>query len=479
MSTAYTEPNEKAIEKDVTAEVTQEIESAVAPLESSIPDVQAQADQAATVLGELFGSAITDASANAAKVRGDYNQALAAENAIMGEARDRLNNLRQSRAAEAQKLAQQIGGPVPLGEFTDPADLEASLFSSESAGSLLKATGLAQAGVQHAEAFSGRILPLLRTREIQATRAAFDKEILRIKGEIATLRAQKGGLINERTRTRLLEEREYNLKTAMANRDWEMAKKSAQLERDRLKLQAEEIYGGEVVYDPKTGTYKPKPGGKPTLGQKGLNADIAAAKAATEGARQAAIAERKASGYEIVEAYMNPGVETVKTTKFVPVAGPDAQGAFWNGQQWVRAITVNETIGRDPVTNPNELVQLLRGHGIPPALANEIIRSRFPDWTEGKAEGDPNKTKAEEEGRPPSRPGFTQQQLSGKSPAQLIKIARNMGFQQKVPPSIAKLQKTDRAEYNRRVKQFYIYWILNLQARNTPAPNRPEEGSRP
>lgn len=513
-------PTEDQTRKDVTTEVEGEIKGQTGPLQGQIG--QTERDRAATdkYLQDLFAGAQADAGAAAGRMRGDYSQAIASERDIMGAASDKLNQLRQQRAADAQKLAQQIGGYVPIGDFTSPVDLESSLFSADSAGSLLRATGLAEAGVQHAEAFSGQVLPLLRVKEMEASRAKYDAHISEIKDQIAAIEAQKGGMINERTRKRMLEDRQFALDQANSNRTYDLAKKQAAIDKDnsdialkehvlnkqkaqhdwlaarksygleerRLALSAAQLYGAEVVWNPKTKTYDLKKDGKSTLERDQMNQVQTAA-------RTAAINERKDSAFKLMEAYMNPGVENVSTTQFVPVAGPDAAGAFWNGNQWVRAISVKQQVGHAPVDDPQQLVELLIGQGIPRLIAEKTVKTRYPTWTPGTAAGDPNKTGDQEAGKKDTDTTFTHQQLIKFSPNRVIQIAHGIGFQQKPPPSITKdagPQRTESVEdYNRRrangdrrprqvesdkqyrerrdryntnLKNFYIYWVMKIQA---------------
>jgi hypothetical protein len=474
----FTPDTEAEILASVTKEIESQIASAVKPLETQRTQLGTDRDNAVGSIGSLFNTVEGSAKDSATRVRTDYDQTLAAEKAIIGEARDRMTDLRNQRAAEAQRLAQEIGRPIPIEEFTNPADLETSLFDSASAGSLLKASGLALGDVQYAEAFSGRVLPLMRAREIAQTRATFDREITRINGEIAAIKAQKGGLINEGVRKRSLEEREFALARATANRDWSLAKQTTKLEAERLRLQAEEIYGGQVTYDPKTGTYTPKPGGAPTLTGRELTE-------AQKLSREAAIKDREAYAYDLVEAYMTPGVETVKGgSVWMPASGPEQAGAFWNGNQWMVAVKgEDQQITRPAVTNPNQLVDALVSKGIPRELARKVIAKQpgFKGWTEGEQPGDPTKPNTRPSKQRPGAnvPRYTTEELKKLSPAQLIKHARALGFNQKVPPGILKYGRKgkedpitkrgdnpvyDPKKYNELVKQFYLYWIKRIYA---------------
>jgi hypothetical protein len=320
----------------------------------------------------------------------------------------------------------------------------------------------------------------MRAREIATTKTFFNKQITAIKAEIAAIKAGKSGMVNAKVRERQLQDREFALQKATANRDWSLAKQTAKMEAERLRLQATEIYGGEVNYNPKTGTYSPKPGGKPTLGGQQL-------KQAQSAARTAAVAERQAFAYDLVDAFMNPGVETVKGGKvWMPAASPETPGAFYNGNQWVIAVDApDQHITRPPVNNPNELVTALVGKGIPRALAQKVVKSRFPNWVEGQATGDPTKVNQKSKAPGANKPQLTQKELRSRSPAALIKIARGLGFQQKVPPGIVKYgQKTlptghkgvrkenpdyNPEKYSQMVKDFYIYWILRIYADDNAA----------
>jgi hypothetical protein len=110
------------IGKAATAEVGEEIRGQVQPLEGEIGTLQDRSKATLEGIGKMFGGILPHVQAAAEAVEGSWNTAQNQQAKIFAAAGTRLNQLRQTRAQEAQAMAQQIGGPVSVGEFTEAVD---------------------------------------------------------------------------------------------------------------------------------------------------------------------------------------------------------------------------------------------------------------------------------------------------------------------------------------------------------------------
>lgn len=473
----YTPTSDDQLAKDVNESVAAAIAAEVAPLQQMLGQTERTRDTALTDIGNLFGTLQPAVQQSADAVRTSYDQALAGEKSVFNEAAARLNDLRQSTAQRAQALAQQIGAPVSLESmFTSGIAQEQGLQGLEAAGGLLHGIGLGQAGVEEAQAFSGKVFPLMRAEEENRTRSQFDNQIKEIQAEITRIRQTKGARVDEELTKRRLQEREFALQRAQANRDFYLARQSLKTERERLALQRQELYGES-------------PTGKPTLEAKKMNKEQKLQK-------QEFLNARKQNAMDLLEAYTNPGAQKVTQTQMVPVEGPDSPGAFWNGSQWVRYENVTQMVKSPTYSHPGEVYEkIMTRLGV-----DERGNPGFAKWLQqmvGNATGNTGWVygQAPEAGRrsgsPPPRRDFktyTHQQLLGMSPAQLIKHLRGtLGFKQPLPEGIKNLQKPmsnealaklrgkkvkaqkDNKKYNESLKNWAIYWIQRIQNMDTGA----------
>ncbi len=227
----------------VGSEVEAELAGQTAPLETEAAGYQRAQERAMSDLQSLFGGILPFVQGSAQRVAEAYGASTEAQKSIFNQAWMRMNELRSQRAGEAQALAQQLGAPIPIDMFTKGVDLERSVFVPEAAGELLKATGLAQAGVQEAEAFAGRVFPLKQARMYRETRNYYQDKIWELKKQIASIKGMKKGMVNERLRQRQLEDYQMRLDRAQAQfQEWS-TKQSLKLEQKRLNAQLEEIRG--------------------------------------------------------------------------------------------------------------------------------------------------------------------------------------------------------------------------------------------
>jgi hypothetical protein len=256
------------------AEVAAEMAAASAPIERAIAGTQADQDRALAGIGNLFSGLQPQVEESTRWVGQQYDQALTAETGIYQAANQRLSQMREQRASDAQKMAQMMGGPVAVGEFTAGVEPNQQYYAQTGAGQLLHSLALAQAGKQEAAAFSGKVFPLLRTEQEADARSVFGKRIADLRGSLSDLQSQKTSAINSRFFERQKAEREYELdKQTMelnkvkADRDWKATLKSLAQDNAKLKLaQAESRRADSIL----TGKYK----GKPTQAAVGQAAQI-------------------------------------------------------------------------------------------------------------------------------------------------------------------------------------------------------------
>jgi len=245
------------------AEVAAEMAAASAPIERAIAGTQADQDKALAGIGNLFSGLQPQVEESTRWVGQQYDQALTAETGIYQAANQRLAQMREQRATDAQKMAQMMGGPVAVGEFTAGVEPNQQYYAQTGAGQLLHSLALAQAGKQEAAAFSGKVFPLLRTEQEADARSVFGKRIADLRGSLSDLQASKTSSINSRFFDRQKAEREYELskqemelKKISADRDWKATLKSLAQDNAKLKLaQAESRRADSIL----TGKYKNKP----------------------------------------------------------------------------------------------------------------------------------------------------------------------------------------------------------------------------
>lgn len=301
---AYTPPNTAALNKQATKEVDQEIKSQVDPLQTLVDQYDTQSQNAQSGLNNFFTNPTTGvqtaANQSAQRVASYYEMGNNATKGVWNEAMARLNTLQQERGAQAQKLAQQIGAPIPISMFTDPVAAETQLGIYEGAGSMLKGIGLAQAGVQQAEAFAGQVFPLLRTRLNKEIQNYFGDKITAAQKEIASIKGQRGGLITKRQRELLLQEREFKLTKLQADRDWWLAKQNNDLNRKEMGLRIAQLEA-DIADD--------------IADNKRDQAKITAAKTAK---KELALTTARDNALKYLEAYMSPGTSQIKVSQLKP-----------------------------------------------------------------------------------------------------------------------------------------------------------------
>ena len=319
----------------VGSEVDAELLAQTAPLDTLATGYGKAEDRAIQDLNALFSTIMPFVQGSAERVAAAYGASSQAQTSIFNQAYQRLNALRGERAAEAQALAQQLGAPIPLDQFTAAFDIERSVAAPEFGGELLKSQGLAQAGVQQAEAFAGRVFPLKQARLTQETHNFYRDKIFELKQQVAAIKGMRKGMINERLRTRLLEDYEMKLARSQASFDRFNAKKALDLEQKRIDAQLEEIRGS---YD---------------LGKKGLAQDKANNKKQANLNKQQYLVAKKQSIVELTNAMLLSGPQEVDRHVIVWETDPIT------GKKTARSVIETQQIQPPGVQNPDKLLNWL------------------------------------------------------------------------------------------------------------------------
>jgi hypothetical protein len=449
------------------AEVAAEMAAAAAPIERAIAGTQADQERALAGIGNLFGG-LQPAVENATRWVGEnYDQALTAETGIYNAANQRLAQMREARASDAQRMAQMVGGPVAVGEFTAGVEPAQQYYAQSGAGQLLHSLGHAEAGKQEAAAFSGKVFPLLRTEQEADARATFGKRIAELRGSLSDLQSQKTSAINSRFFERQKAEREYELnkqemqlKKVAQDRDWKATLKSLAQDNARLKLAQAESRRAESIL---TGKYKNKPTQAAIaqtasinqakkdakLREKEINASIKNMTANQRleaqrlglSARELAVREwdmqntaklkevelgnnQRELAMNIVDQATSPqqgkGIKQTVTTivdrmtalqnkKAYGIQNPDGSTTYYLD----REVTVPGA-SIPAVKDPEKLYEILVGFQIPPNMAEKIVENKLsvPTFEPGKV-------------------SYKRSELQSMSFSQLRGVAMRMGFQPK------------------------------------------------
>jgi len=335
----------------VASEVEAEIQGQIAPLETEAGGFARAETRAMEDLNALFSGIMPFVAGSAQRVAEQYGATNAAQAQIFTQAWERLNSLRGQRASEAQALAQQIGAPIPLdGLMTQGITNEMGAFIPEAAGELLKASTIGQAGVQQAEAFAGRVMPLKQARMTREVKNYYRDQITDLRKQIASIKAMKPGMVNERLRARQLEDYEMRLARAESLFQREQTKRSLKLEEKRLAAQLEEIRGNQAIAirDQNIGVQEAAKDRKLTKQQR-------------QTGDRTYVNQQKQNIVQYVNALAGGGSNDVDRKVAEWVENPDT------GQLEFKTYTRTETINTKGIRNPNQLLnQVLAQLGIKP-----------------------------------------------------------------------------------------------------------------
>lgn len=217
------------IQAQAEAQATAQIQGENAPLQAREKTLGGQQVSAAGAITKEFQGLMPYVAGSAERVGQAYGGALSAEQQIFQAAGQRMNQLHQQQAAEAQQLAQQMGGPVATGDFTKSLEPYESVMGSQAAGSMLHTLGMGQAGVQEAEQFAGQVFPALQTEQVAKSNDFYKNQIKDLQNQIDQNAAGKSALVGKNQSDLLASERTFiqqqlqnHLAKQQAKREWKV-----------------------------------------------------------------------------------------------------------------------------------------------------------------------------------------------------------------------------------------------------------------
>lgn len=395
------------IKADVTGQVNADATSQEAPLQSQVGTLGSQRDSAVKAIGDMFSNLQPYVSGQADKLAADYQGTEQTQQQIYSAANQRLAALKNERAQSAQALAQQMGGPVAVGEFTQGVDPAAESYANLGAGEQLHTLGYAAADVGQARSFAGKVFPLVQTEQQAQARQHFEDQIKTIKDQISTIEAGKSSAVNKGVSDAMLAERNFALQRTQqaldkvkAGHDWQATLHTLKNDDARLKiaqnqlgLQTKSTNASIKLNQQKLTTQQ-----KQFAQQLGLSKQqiLQRQQQLDQSARLAnqriALANKQYSG-QILDAAVNPKPgKTITYSQAVEVPAAAAltgkvKGAYSNPKSstgYSQLITVHQASVTAPITDPNQLVDYLVAHSVGKAQAVKMVKSRLslPDtWT--------------------------------------------------------------------------------------------------
>jgi hypothetical protein len=346
-------------------------------------------DQEKTAHGDVVaeqGRLLPYVQQSAGVVQQAENNALSMEQQVFAAAGTRMNQLHQNAAAEAQQLAQQMGGPVSTGQFTQALEPYENALPNVQAGGTLNALGMSLAGTQEAQQFAGQVFPAMMSEEAAKSDAFFNDQIKTLNNQIAANQGTKSDLVNTNLNTLLQNERQFQLNVTTQKRDAKAAALNEKVQRQSLaddKLRNALAQGAAKRANISLGISSAKAQAsiahmsnqdKINAAKLGITRQEAAARIAHESVMAKVGAARVSDSISkdaisLVQNAMGGG-KPVSTTreiylpnnpiyKFKPPAGayPGKGGRYFK--------VVHETkpgqTGQHPITDPNRLFQYVRG----------------------------------------------------------------------------------------------------------------------
>lgn len=436
------------LQKLAQSQVNAEVGGQITPLQSNIDALNASQQAAGQKMETMFGTLLPYVSNAARDVAAAHDNAVQSEQSIFNTAQANLAQLRAQRAQSAQTLAQQMGGPVALGEFTAGVEPSQEYLASVAPGALLHSLALGEAGNQEAQAFAGKVFPLVRTEQQANLDNYFNTQKKSLQDQINQLQASKSGLVNSRLNDLQKQERDFQLQKTQqqldrlkADRDWQATKRTLKNDDARLRIAQDEAANqtaSTTGVDPRTG--------KKTVAAREIEANIAHMSASDRlAARQLSLSEReyatrqyqlKQAGklaaaktstvqqqlaMEIIDQATNPqpgkSMTQTVTTEIDPsqailnkkaygVKGADGQTHYYVD----RTVTIPGPTSV-PIQDPQRLYEMLLGYKIPPKMASKLVKSKLgtPDFAPGKT-------------------NYTAKQLAGMPFSEMRGVAIQLGF---------------------------------------------------
>src|SRR5215471_8077625 len=225
-----------------------EISGQVNPLQAQISGLQSNQQAAAAAIGQEFQQILPSVADSASRLEAANANILNAAQQIFQQAGSQLNTLQQNAAAQAQRLAQQVGGPVSSGQFTSASDPYAQAAAAGSATEAMTQLELGQAANRSAEVFAGQVFPALATEQQAKNRQYYQDQIKTIQDEITKIQATKGTLVSDNLAKLQTAQKQYQLdlanlklKKVTAANDWAAKTRSLDQKDTSLKLEGQKV----------------------------------------------------------------------------------------------------------------------------------------------------------------------------------------------------------------------------------------------
>jgi len=398
-------------------QIDAEINDAVSPLTAQIGTLTDREGRAVKSIQDMFGQIQPWAQEAATAVGTSYDQARADEQGIFEAANSRMTQLKQSRAQEAQALAQEMGGPVSVGEFTSSMGVEPEALTALGAGQQLHTLAFGQAAVGEANAFAGRVLPLLSTEQQSQARSYYEDQITELNKQITDLKAQRGTKVNAKLNELLVQERTFQLDKAQqaldklkANRDWIASKKTLAQQKKTTDMAVQEFQLEKAKFEAEqTGLYKGKltQAAKAQAAQIKHDADVLGLSRDQYRAQKSQFLKQwkldnqkqrvalRSTWAQMLDAAVSPTPgKTISSTKKIYVPrdnlNKDVHPELDNkgrptGKFYILKDVTEEVKPGTAMSEPNHVVDYLTSNGVPKQIAVNMVKSRFniPNWTYG------------------------------------------------------------------------------------------------
>lgn len=426
-----------ALQKTATSQVNSEVAGSEAPIQGQINTVSENEKGALQGLGDLFKGLMPYVQASAEAVKESEEFGAGVQKSIFDTASLQLNQMAQARAQEAQALAQQMGGPVDMTEFGKALAPTLATMPETFAGAQLNALAQGQVSTNEAEAFAGKVFPLVETEQTKEMTQFFENKKSDLQNQIAALEAEKPGLINTRLNELTTQERQWQLDKAnfalsklSAAHDWTVSKTQLKQEQEQIDITKKQL-GLDVAGV--TGTYQ----GKPTQAAKKQSADIAAQKQATALNNQELAVKEKQTAMALAENITSSGAPTtyyssVKLEVPTPLPGTkgvyvmvDAKGKVMKNKdgstRYYTIVNTKQTTASSPKTSdPDEVYNYLLANGISATTALGTVRAQLGNqkWNPGEKSKSSKTTTTQ----------LSKNDLAQKTVAQLQSIAKRMGY---------------------------------------------------
>jgi hypothetical protein len=354
----------------------------------------------------MFGNILPYAKDAASNLASYYAAAEQAQQGVFQSATQSMNQLAQSRAQEAQALAQETGGPVSVGEFTASMGYEPNALAALGSGQMLNTLGNMGGEVGQAEAFSGQVLPLVSTEQQAQAKGYYEDQIKGLNDQISAIKATRGSAYNKAYNDLITSERQYqldkqnqHLNNIKAQHDWQATKLTLAQEKARLAIELQQLgmsKTNQKIAIRRLTDQEQQYATTYGLKKATLLENVAKANAATRLATQRLNLSQKKTWADYLDAAISPkGGTTVASTIRVPLppsaAWSGKSGVYGNQKDGYYTLkTVHNTVNvPQPIHNPTQLVQYLRGKGVPQKVAVNMVRHRLNIGTWKYGEPDP------------------------------------------------------------------------------------------